>query len=230
MKKLSLPALAAMLCASLFLSCYSELELPLSPDDKFSSSVLKSSSSGPKNSSGGSSSSSLVNETTFTDERDGQTYKVVKIGTQTWMAENLNFNATGSKCYNDQQAICAEYGKLYNWAAATANTTCPAGWHLPTKAEWEKIVGSTSTMRETAGRTLKTTEKDGTDDYGFTALMGGYCNSDGYFSMMGREGIWWTATEDNKSEAYLLTMFNDNESAQLSYDLKVDFYSVRCVK
>ncbi|GHV16759.1 hypothetical protein AGMMS49938_17050 [Fibrobacterales bacterium] len=198
------------------------------------------------------SSSSSIKDS-FTDSRDGQIYDYVTIGTQTWMAENLNYNASGSKCYSNNTANCDNYGRLYDWATAMAISTtyntssytagakhqgvCPGGWHLPSDAEWTKLtdyVGGSST----AGNKLKA--KSGwnsysgivnEDTYGFSALPGGDGYSDGSFYNVGYNGYWWSATESNASYAYSRSMHYNNEDVYRSnYDKDNYLFSVRCLR
>jgi uncharacterized protein (TIGR02145 family) len=168
----------------------------------------------------------------LTDSRDGKKYKAVKIGSQTWMAENLNYDTSGSKCYENQPANCTKYGRLYNWA--TARNACPSGWHLPSDDEYEvleKYVGG----RNVAGKKLKAksgwnNNGNSTDEFGFSALPGGLGNSSGGFSYVGSSGYWWSATEYNASYAYGRDMYYDYDGAN-RYDYnKSGQCSVRCVQ
>jgi len=151
-------------------------------------------------------------------------FKTVEIGGQTWTAENLNCNVSGSKCYGDDPANCEKYGRLYT--RATANTICPSGWHLPSVAEWVAL-GSISKLKATSGWS---SNGNGTDDYGFSALPGGLGRSDGSFSGIGSGGYWSAAPKNRveiTSEMYSSTDDSDND-CQILNDCRL--MSVRCVK
>lgn len=108
---------------------------------------------------------------TMTDPRDGKTYKTVKIGDQVWMAENLNYEVEGSKCYKSNPANCEEYGRLYT--LEVAKNACPVGWHLPSKDEFAILLKKVGSDNRNLGNFK------GTDEFGFTALPAGYfCNFD----------------------------------------------------
>jgi len=165
---------------------------------------------------------------TFTDSRDGKTYKKVKIGTQTWMAENLDRATANSMCYEN----CVKYGRLYTWP--DAKTACPSGWHLPRDAEWQTLVDYAG-GDAVAGGKLKSTSgwsNNGTNAFGFSALPGGAGDSDGGFDGVGSYGFWWSATESSSSAelAWFRNMISYLESVLRFEYYKTSLMSVRCVQ
>ena len=167
---------------------------------------------------------------TFKDSRDSKTYKKVTIVGKTWMAENLNYAAEGSKCYENNTENCEKYGRLYNWE--TAKTACPMGWHLPSDEEWTTLENSVGGSK-TAGTILKSADDwsgggNGTDDYAFSALPGG--NGGGSFGNVRINGYWWSTTDIDADLAYSRLMMCFNENVIRGRYYKVDLLSVRCVQ
>jgi len=169
----------------------------------------------------------------FTDMRDDKTYKTIVIGSLTWFAENLNYKAGNSWCYEDDEYNCKKYGRLYDWN--TAKVVCPSGWHLPSRSEWNDMISAIG--ESDVGRKLKSKNgwnkvgKMGTDVYGFCALPGGRRFANGNFRLIGEAGNWWTSTECSSLEAYYRYMnANINEVGESNYYRKVMGFSVRCVK
>jgi len=174
--------------------------------------------------------------TTLTDSRDKKTYKTVKIGTQTWMAENLNYEAKGSKCYDNKPANCQKYGRLYDWN--TAMNSCPSGWHLPTNEEWKKLRNFAGGPGPTDSKLMATNgwNKDkvdnGTDDFGFSALPAGTGFGDS-FEDIGNYGGWWSGTEYESLnvDAYREDMGSSSGEEEHSLtNPKGSLLSVRCIK
>ena len=157
------------------------------------------------------------------DERDGQTYRTVKIGDQVWMAENLNFEVDSSFCYNDSPENCENYGRLYMWSAAvdsvgtwstagkgcgygvtcsptgTVRGVCPEGWHVPTLAEWITLITAAGDSL-VAGTKLKSSfgwynNGNGTDDFGFSVLPVGIRSYTGSYSNESVAVSFWSSDE-----------------------------------
>ena len=194
------------------------------------------------------------------DKRDMKVYKTVTIGTQTWMAENLNYDdanaspnlKSGNWCYDGHEKNCEIYGRLYTWAAAMDLESkydnenagelikdkhrgiCPEGWHLPNDDEWNTLfraVGGTST----AGTKLKSTSGwsdggNGTDSYGFSVLPAGSRSSDGSFYFAGNFANFWSSSEYVSNYAYNWYFGYDGDYVYRSHDSKYCGFSVRCLR
>jgi len=176
-----------------------------------------------------------VPSNTITEPKQGKEYKTVVIGTQTWMAENLNraIPPTGSsKCYNDNESNCKKYGRLYTWSGA--KRACPEGWHLPSDAEWQILIDFAGGDK-IAGKILKAKSGwagsgNGADNFGFTALPGGVGLSNGDFRDSENGGLWWSSTEDDAKKAYRRSMDINSTDVHRSSSDKNLLFSVRCVE
>ena len=168
--------------------------------------------------------SAQENHNYIMDSRDGKTYKIAKIGNQVWMAENLNYETNGSYCYKDDPEKCAKYGRLYIWESAL--NACPVGWHLPTKGEYETLLGYVEKQeKETIEKMYRNEEK-----YEWDLRWGAYFllrNKKQYgFSDLPVNCDYWTATENGDNRAYDMILddmafssFEDSEKDDKAYVL-----------
>jgi uncharacterized protein (TIGR02145 family) len=211
---------------------------------------------------------------TVTDA-DGNVYNTVTIGTQTWTVENLrttkyndgtaipnvtnttswrNLTTPGYCWYNnDATTYKATYGALYNWYAVNTGKLAPAGWHVPTDAEWTTLEnyliangynydGTTTgnyIAKAMAAQTNWTTYStvgtigcnlSANNRSGFSALPGGYRGVNGGFDDIGYDGGWWSATEGGASDAYGRYLFYNDSYLDRDISFKSCGLSVRLVR
>ena len=163
---------------------------------------------------------------TFTDPRDGKTYKTVKIGNQVWMAENLAYKVdNGCWAYEESLDNVSKYGYLYDWE--TAQNVCPAGWKLPFKAEFETLLnnyGGSTNLDANYNALIATGQS------GFSALFGGVRVYNNRYYNIGGDANFWSSTPDDVTIAFLLVVSNTYKAA-LIYSNKVRCgFSVRCLQ
>jgi uncharacterized protein (TIGR02145 family) len=186
---------------------------------------------------------------TFTDPRDGNVYKWVKIGNQVWLAENLRFETeSGSWCWENKEENCLLRGRLYSWKAAMKAP--PPGWHLPSDDEWKEMERTLGLTKDQADQEGFRVDKDGllagkiklegawpdkneeksiviTNETGFSAVKTGLY-SNGEFSHDGYTG-WWTS-DGNDTHAWIRHIgFFDNTIGRI-LNRKEFAFPVRCVK
>jgi len=173
-----------------------------------------------------------VENSAFTDARDGKKYDVVTIKIpleagisieRTWMAENLNYETPESFCYKDEVAFCNNgFGKLYTYEQAL--TACPEGWHLSTPKEWTEVFNAFG-GKMTAGKALR-----GGGTSGLNIRMSGFGDSRGFYTDAGISANFWDDENLTKSTAGLITIQKNIDEVfhtQVSADHR---NSCRCVQ
>lgn len=177
-----------------------------------------------------------VKKSEVKDARDGQVYRVVNIAGLTWMGDNLNYNAEGSFCLDDDENSCMAYGRLYSWDVA--QKACPAGFRVPTHADFEKL-WTAAGADFNAGYLLKTNygwkgDTNGNDTLKFSAMPAGNRFDDGTYGNLAKFAFFWTA--DDKSEdiptGEARVWYLTNKSMAFGYTAKSKkfAFSLRCVK
>lgn len=173
----------------------------------------------------------LAAQEKFTDERDGNVYRTVTINGETWMKDNLRFSSLpGTYCFENDRNNLPIYGALYEWE--TAKKACPTGWHLPSGAEFNKLLDHFE-RRDTWQR--------GPSQESFNIQLGGQQDFEGIFSEVDESGYYWTSTEyDNANAEYfsyliinekkIIDISRKDDIADIHGSEKTNRYSVRCVK
>jgi uncharacterized protein (TIGR02145 family) len=187
----------------------------------------------------------------FTDPRDGNVYKTVKIGEQVWMAENLRYIphvclskeqggiwVYGYYGHDINEAIYTknykEYGCLYDWE--TAKLVSPSGWHLPYQSEWNKMLDFHGSADEAGGKLKSKTgwanpNTGATNECGFSGLPGGFRFNHGTFFGIGTHGYWWAFTDEGSfDKAWSQNLYHSDTDVRSDGSDKKNGHSVRCIK
>ncbi len=167
----------------------------------------------------------------FTDSRDGTSYKTVQIGRETWLAENMKYVAEKLSCSVDIQhgGSIKNDGCLYTWA--DAHKVCPAGWHLPSKVEFTRLLINVGQGKEGSDNLRDNSWENGANGSGFGARPAGYAESGNYFKF-GAGAYFWSTTECDGADAAAasLSLFAGSVTAQKCHSRVTEMLSVRCVK
>lgn len=198
-------------------------------------------------------------------DQDGNTYKTIQIGTQTWMAENLRTTK-----YNDGTAIPVVtdveslktltsgayinqsnkievdsillYGRFYNFHAVNTGKLAPVGWHVPTHADWTKLIAflggenlAGAKTKETGTLHWKANNTGATNESGFTAIPSGYCSPIEWSGQKNFESIlmgayFWQKDGYASQTATSVILFYNSEKMTKGAAMKYSGLSVRCLK
>jgi uncharacterized protein (TIGR02145 family) len=188
------------------------------------------------------------------NDNDGNAYKTIKVGSQTWMAENLKttkfndntpipfvtevsiWSALSTSAYTWYNNDSITYGALYNWYAVNTGKLCPAGWHVPSDDEWtglttflggDSIAGDK--IKETGTLHWLTPNTEATNESGLTGLPGGYRSNIGSFGNIKQIGYWWSSTSFNSIDAYYRFISSFYKPVLRSNSSKRGGFSIRCV-
>lgn len=182
---------------------------------------------------------------TFVDDRDGREYKWVRIGAQTWMAENLNFDIEGSKIPRSKK-YREEFGRYYSYQEA--NLACPEGWKTPSSKDFEQLgdyISVHQALEQKGSRNRATIEEAGSfliepnDYYGFSVLFSGIIRPTSLpiqFTGVNKTTAFWTSdkpvqdAKDQIVKVRSIVLSNNSDNMKFWYETRSSKLSVRCIK
>jgi uncharacterized protein (TIGR02145 family) len=161
----------------------------------------------------------------------GNVYRIVQIGEQTWMAENLKEKKGLWFCYGNNPENCEKYGMLYDWA--TANSACPTGWRLPKSEDWNELFDNVGGI-DRAGKMLKAKDSwkqgGGIDSVNFGVLPAGAMNDKRLFINGGYSTFFWSSTGTRYEMVKIYGFHYENSFVSVGESAKYFAFSVRCIK
>tara|TARA_B110000908_G_C10235063_1_gene442816 strand:+ start:1068 stop:1652 length:585 start_codon:yes stop_codon:yes gene_type:complete len=175
-----------------------------------------------------------IESDTFKDPRDGNEYKTVVIGGQTWMSENLKYKTEGAIPYNNNTDNIALYGYLYDWE--TSQNVCPKGWHLPNEEEWNQLIDFLGGKNKAGGKMKsKSAEANWTSPNRFATNSSGFnafpsaISKSGVFSSLKDVAYFWSS-EAECTSAYTVYLTYKAGFADKKVTPKTDMVAIRCIK
>lgn len=191
---------------------------------------------------------------------DRNTYRIVNIGKQKWMAKNLKVthyndstiiplvidndrwsNLTrGAYCVseNNTKKYIDTYGLLYNfYAVNNSRGLCPKGWHVPTASEWKTLIDylggdkiAGGQMKKSDSNLWKTTNKNVNNNSGFSALPAGGSGRSGGIGEVGNYATWWSSTLEDSTYSWHWGVYPDKNEIRFNPGHNASGFSVRCIK
>ncbi len=180
------------------------------------------------------------NQNSFTDV-DGNTYSIIKIGQQEWLAENFRASHSpngssvpGIYVYEDDQNNVDKYGRLYTIEAA--EKVCPTGWHIPSDQEWMELEMELGMAKsETTGSGMRGTDEGKKlkvgGSAGFNGVLCGYWSFHSGFGYEGGMTIYWSIDENvDDIHRMLRILANNSDQIDRSGAQKFNAFSLRLLK
>lgn len=192
-----------------------------SEESSSSSVVIVPSSSSVVVLSSSSQQDAVIEDGVMIDKRDEQQYELTSLNGKTWMAQSINYaTAAGSFCYQDNETNCDVYGRLYTYEAA--QSACPGGWHIATRAEFEEAMAEPTFLWLYAGR-MNNNTYDFVDGMGFHWVDGPIESSDNQHCSGDQCALIFVQKNPDSNDAADPALF-------FQKDNKTKGFSVRCVK